>query len=88
MTSIKHTEPAAAAVDHEPAAVETTGVDEYSVGEAAIGAPLVFALLAGLGMVLAVLTPVTVVRVVSLLIVAVASVIAFRLLTPRGGASR
>jgi hypothetical protein len=88
MTNIEHTEPAHAAVDEEQAVSTAVGVDEYGVGEAAIGAPLVFALLAGLGTVLAVLTPVTVVRVVSLLIVAVAGVIAFRLLTRRGGASR
>lgn len=84
MTNFEHTDPVAG-LEEELALAEA---DERGAGGENVGAPLVFLLLAGLGMVLAVLSPVTVVRLAGAAVVAVAGGIAFRLLTRRGGGSR
>ncbi|KAA2248687.1 hypothetical protein F0L68_39755 [Solihabitans fulvus] len=86
MTTTEHVDPIVTPMDTGNGVAAADLVD-YDLGENDLGGALVFALLAGLSIVLAVFSPVAVVSAVALAIVVMAGAIAFRL-TRRGGGSR
>ncbi|MFI5614711.1 hypothetical protein [Amycolatopsis sp. NPDC051903] len=89
MTSTEHIiDPGAEQASEQVEQVQTELVTDSPLEHADnIGAPLLVALVGGMALTLAVLTPVGVVKAIAVLIVVAALIVAFRLLR-RGGGSR